>query len=69
LLAGLIDNMLALEDPVDAPTLSQTSEAGAQDPAEVAARPDLGLSIPDPHNGSERVLKERRISDTNRCPV
>jgi hypothetical protein len=38
LLARLIDNMLALEDPVDAPTLSQTSEAGAQDPAEVAPR-------------------------------
>ena len=40
LLARLIDNMLALEDPVDASTLPQTSEAGAQDPAEVAPGPD-----------------------------
>ena len=36
LLARLIDNMLALEEPADAPTRSQTGEAGARESAEVA---------------------------------
>ena len=61
LLARLIVNMPALEGAADAPTRSQTSEVGALDPAEVALRPVLGSSIPDPHSRSERVLRERRM--------